>query len=509
METIKYSDICEKHSFKQATNYAIEFDEVISECDINTHKGIFTPIGQMAGILNFKNFMGKTSFLGKEILVESKKISPQDYEKMLFEITEKITQLPFDFNTPTYEFFDIRDIDNNEIIYHTFLILRYIFFNKTENLESAYMTVFNNPNKKAERETCQSYIWDIKNVSVNTINSIICHPDCLLEMGHTNPLHNNQLAKKIYDRCNNNYFPYIAEETKVVRSLDTPENRFIKYFLNLCIELIQRFKQIISMETIINKIELMNECIIMQEHLENLLYNPLFNEVGDIDRIPFNSMVMQKREGYKNILHYYNMLHSAISIPLSEKQMELIQNKDIAELYEIWTYFKLMDTIEKCLKVKPLKAYYAKIDNFKAIVEYSINVTYRFNNEDIKLWYNKTYSKGKGSYSVTLRPDVVLEIGDDKYIFDAKFKLESINWNDADEEEEFTFKKADIYKMHTYKDAIQGVKMACILYPNPQDDFDFFEEDEGTGLGIGAIPLKPGQDYTKLEEFLKYRCFGI
>ena len=55
-----------------------------------------------------------------------------------------------------------------------------------------------------------------------------------------------------------------------------------------------------------------------------------------------------------------------------------------------------------------------------------------------------------------------------------------------------SFKSADIHKMHTYRDAIGGARIADAVYPGteqqlyPRDDAMFRSEG-----GVGAIPLAP------------------
>ena len=57
-----------------------------------------------------------------------------------------------------------------------------------------------------------------------------------------------------------------------------------------------------------------------------------------------------------------------------------------------------------------------------------------------------------------------------------------------DEEDEApsgtNFKKADLYKMHTYRDAIRGCRGAYVLYPG--DETRIFSVSE-TREGVGAI----------------------
>jgi uncharacterized protein len=135
-----------------------------------------------------------------------------------------------------------------------------------------------------------------------------------------------------------------------------------------------------------------------------------------------------------------------------------------------------------------------------------------------RLSYNVSFSRiqvvGRRSYSVTLRPDITLDVRTGPnaglHLFDAKFKLTMANTllapdsADADEAEEChgTFRRGDLYKMHAYRDAIVGGRSVWILYPG--DDTRFFPI-RGDGIrfaemlpnvidGVGAIPLQPDED---------------
>jgi predicted component of viral defense system (DUF524 family) len=74
---------------------------------------------------------------------------------------------------------------------------------------------------------------------------------------------------------------------------------------------------------------------------------------------------------------------------------------------------------------------------------------------------------------------------------------------EKEEDTSTTFVNGDVYKMHTYRDAIQGVKAAFVLYPGHQEDFRFYEAEGHTPtertkieemeevLGVGAVALRP------------------
>jgi predicted component of viral defense system (DUF524 family) len=121
-----------------------------------------------------------------------------------------------------------------------------------------------------------------------------------------------------------------------------------------------------------------------------------------------------------------------------------------------------------------------------------------------ELVFNKGFGRSSGSYSLSLRPDFALIGPDDRLIFDAKFRLEATHWDpDEDDVPARQAKRADLYKMHTYRDALQA-RAAVALYPgNKAEFFDVkcvqrqnvtlanLLRDDGW-QGVGALPLRPG-----------------
>ena len=144
----------------------------------------------------------------------------------------------------------------------------------------------------------------------------------------------------------------------------------------------------------------------------------------------------------------------------------------------------------------------------------------------VRLVYNQRFSRSqrgqRHSYSVPLIPDIALRIPDGPnaglHLFDAKFRVHALtdmrlaaDDKDADDEKARkragSFKRADIYNMHAYRDAIPDARSVWILYPGGQ--FRFFGESGGGGPsgcraasspeglpgefdGVGAIPVAPG-----------------
>ena len=144
----------------------------------------------------------------------------------------------------------------------------------------------------------------------------------------------------------------------------------------------------------------------------------------------------------------------------------------------------------------------------------------------VRLVYNQRFSRSRSgqrhSYSVPLIPGIALSIPDGPnaglHLFDAKFRVQALtdvglaaDDKDADDEKAAeragSFKRADIYKMHAYRDAIPDARSVWILYPGGK--FRFFGVPGGGGLaddrvvssadglpgeveGVGAVPGGPG-----------------
>jgi uncharacterized protein len=115
---------------------------------------------------------------------------------------------------------------------------------------------------------------------------------------------------------------------------------------------------------------------------------------------------------------------------------------------------------------------------------------------ELSLYYNCTCpARDFGalrSYSINLRPDIMIRHGDRILVFDAKYKgffdADSTIGNAKDE---------DILKMHAYREAIHNIWGAFALFPGIEDQV-FDKSSEFPYEGIGAIALKPNHPKDRL-----------
>jgi len=231
--------------------------------------------------------------------------------------------------------------------------------------------------------------------------------------------------------------------------------------------------------------------------------------------LPASSPVLQHRRGYRDVYRHFAKLRLTTRLPLTpELARDLLEAKDIAQLYEIWSYFALVREIEYLLGA-PARAERPHVGPTELTMPHDLEVAWA---DGTRLLYNRTFARSapteRWSYSVVLRPDIALYVPKGPnaglHLLDAKFKVDTLDTlmpDTADaseerhaEERRGTFKRGDLYKMHTYRDAIPNAHSVWILYPGTETRF--FDATKGTMSttlvtlpmkfeGVGAIPLLP------------------
>lgn len=276
-----------------------------------------------------------------------------------------------------------------------------------------------------------------------------------------------------------------------------------------------------------------------------------FDDAKDMRSIPFDNQVLQKRSGYRELFRGWITSNLGLSIKELSSQGLLspeAENRDAPKLYELWLISHLKRAIgtltEDISIVHESKPYdsgeqielYAST-NEKPVGSKPIYIARTSTGLLIGLYYNRSFNgrKTEGaprspSYSVELRPDYTVEIiktkdgglsvnspdtymairnqaehkpekgGATSYIhFDAKFRINNVR--DLSEDDPTKAKPADIYKMHTYNEAIYGTVTSIILYPGKAPNEKKGENAVYTKFtdlvpGVSALAVRPDKDAT-------------
>ena len=454
--------------------------------DKNTYK--------IAGTLNFRSYVGK-SFLDVQkdgttsikipIEVRSKKMDYfSQYSAMIADLSQHSLSLIFEVNSPLYQEFEL-DYRQKETYYEDFMFLEYLF--REENLPAIFEYLSKNLHSQLKNHTETVPISFASNVNQNTLKNIISKPNKLVKVDS-----DLEISQKL-----NGYLPYEIEQTKHEDLIDIPENRFFKYFLELIRDLVEKLLESSKEGYIQDKL------LYFRDEIGYFLSSKFFNHISAMEYVPFNSQILQKKEGYREIFQYFLMLEFSFRLSWDEinNQFKGFEKK-LSELYEYWCYFKLLKVLND-LSVRKINfedVFKINKDNWSISIKKGVKsrksfVLMLYGHEiEIELFYNLRFSEGSKyrSYSLAFKPDYTLLVtidGITNYIhFDAKYRSElEINDDDSDidkkiderdsiEETDRIFKEGDIYKMHTYKDSILTTEGAYVLYPGNKTK-QFFESN--------------------------------
>lgn len=478
-------------------------------------RSIYEPLQPGMGLLNFKNQVGYLHLLGAVFHVQSKKLLGDPSAVMIRDLSRSLAALPFSFNAPTFIPYELSEDRETSILYHRWLLLS-AWVEGTgadESLEGALGKVLHDPHRRMSLEPEAMPVSRANRFSADSLLDMVTNPAALASLPPESSLAQTALARRIHSHSGRSLFPETIRSHRAIADLDTPENRFVKYVLRVATALNRRFRdEVASRPTCLNA-DLLGRCEAIDAILSECLSRPFFDDVGELRMLPSQSMVLQRRDGYRDFLLGYARLDSNLRFPVSDHDLKaILEAKDIAKLYEYWCFFRVADALTELLHGPPDEALVIEPDAFQASVSRETRLKWRVNGSPLTLSYDRTFSGGKKgeSYSVRLRPDITLEWQGRRHLFDAKFKLDGIRWeDDLPDVSGAGTTREDLYKMHTYRDAIAGVASAIVLYPGEAgvNASLLFEHEGATSVGfhgIGAIALRPGDGSSNqgLADFL-------
>lgn len=407
-------------------DYQLGFSEVNYESDV---KFILGDIGENIiqqhkrsanlGTIAPNIFVGTLSIplLDKQTLKELCKIELEvqsvksgyrnDYRDMLELITEKCTDLLLHANSPVSQHFEIDYSRDSQTLYQKFAFIKSVI--GTDEFTEAIHRIVTTPVTKWTEINEEKDIRNARRYSNTNIKEI-------LKGGKRTKLPDTHYL----GRYGIDTLPERITTIRKTDSVDTPENRFIKHalenFLKFCTDINKKAKEFghKKMET---------ESGLMIRELESHLHHTIFKDISRPTTLKLNSPVLQRKEGYREVLRVWLMFDLAAK--LIWKGGDDIYSggkKDIATLYEYWLFFKLLDLFQSIFEIEPkdisdliqetadglnLQIKQGKFTALRGVYDSgNRKLNIRFN-------YNRSFSGKKtypdsGSWTTTLRPDYTL-----------------------------------------------------------------------------------------------------
>ncbi|MDC0359162.1 DUF2357 domain-containing protein [Acidimicrobiales bacterium] len=298
-----------------------------------------------------------------------------------------------------------------------------------------------------------------------------------------------------------------------VESTDNPPNQFVRFavegWIARCRELRVQLAASLSKAVSIDSARRATKEIEMVEaELDRVLSLPAIRDAGRLQRVPFESTVLQRRAGYREFLEAFVLSETSASVAWDNDDLFGAGVRDVATLYEYWVFLE----IARILQTLPDLSFDAK--SLTKMSKGRIEVTIRRDGQSVvsgrgivagrevvvELWFNRQFpTKGAESWTVTLRPDCSLLIRpahtavgvEETWVhFDAKYRVQGVDA--TSEQDELSATRADIHKMHAYRDAIRRSAGSFVIYPgNAAGGTERFQLFDEIVPGIGAISLRP------------------
>ncbi len=481
----------------EQVEYLLEFEKAPSNVD---QQRIIDLGGEFLrddlAVLSFRNFVGRTSLVGVGIEVASNKVGTEGVSRILEEVSALSATLVFGWRSPT-GFASMPDSTHvSPVPYHQLQLLRQMMLHEPagKRLQDWLHVIERNPTRRFESERSLVPVNRVRGLDQWAIQSIFSKLERLVPLREGIQIAKGRLAQKLtFGAPTQPHFPVRVDAPRGRLSLDTPENRFIRHAISECLGIIYRF---IDHPRLHNSLK--SDCRTMLALLEPVASAPFVAEASRLVGFRAPSQALAKADGYREVFQFWNDLTRHVSLPRGDVQTtRLLEGRDMATLYEYWAFVKILERTCAITGGTPAERPVIRRDDLGESLLLGVTTAL---GPDLEIGFNPAFRRASGTaYSTPLRPDVTLRVGAALHVFDAKYRLDHFDAGERDPDDDpATYKRADLYKMHTYRDAISGLKTAFVVYPGT--DFVFFERtgdrrtrpaDIVNADGVGAVPLRP------------------
>lgn len=294
-------------------------------------------------------------------------------------------------------------------------------------------------------------------------------------------------------------------------TFDTLENRYIKWMMQRVTHKLYDLLETLTTRNIRWEKEpdadLLDKIIDMIKQLEGKQKSPFWREIKKLDR-SILSLVLQMAPGYRDAYQIYLTVSKGLMLQGKLYQMSV---KDVATLYEYWTFLKLGQILDKKYQLVSQDIIQVNREGLFINLQTNRSATRKYKHpitkEEIILTYQKYES---GLPTIPQKPDTMLRIakkGKDftyNYVFDAKYR---IDYAQEGSYYQNRYKKPgpledDINTMHRYRDSIVAYSGgpyertafgAYVLFPwfNEElyQDHHFYKSIDK--VNIGGLPFLP------------------
>lgn len=443
-----------------------------------------------------------------------------DYHWLVSDLARSVRAIALNLDSPT-QLPTSRRMRQRSLGYEDLIFLASV----VEDVKRAMDRILERPHRKLGYETVWREAGSVTEIDAGSLMALVGAGNSLARVSRETHVHvlPQQAQARLRTRDGRPVLPSLLPTKSRRYSYDTFENRFVKHVIR---QFESRASAVSQQLAAAGKADLSASARGIESTCRSMLRAPFFAEVGVLTSMQATSQVLLRDDFYNRILRTYQEFLLSSDVDWDGIR-QVQENRDVAELYEMWVYLEVVRVLHSIVGGKlyapdaavPVVA--SSSDGLKVslVRDKASGLSMRSAaGAVVTAYYNRSFSGRSGrltptpmSYSLPLRPDVVIEIADAAgrrlVLLDAKYRVDKVGSAFTVEDDEdagesvaaTTFKAADVHKMHAYRDAIDDVVSALAVYPGAEGQaalyprFGFAE-----GGGVGAIPLRPGRGVRRL-----------
>ncbi len=526
-----------QYEFVGSESHVFQFceeNEIVHFSSFKAHRNMGEiRTGIYVGQLNFEVQERKTGNTIGKVKLEVRSVKADyenDYRTMLDEIAAYYTDLVLLQGSPATQQLEVDENATSQTLYQKFSFVRSII--DSNQFQEAIHKVMANPVRKWTETIVQRNIVGVRHLSRRNIRQMATSTDRIKL-----PVSMGQGVSECLTSV-----PRMLDVDYKRDTVDNQENQFVKFALTT-------FRQFCDdLQCKKNASErLTDEANHTICKIDGFLDSQFFRQVSSPTHLNMNSPVLQRKEGYREVLQAWLMFDLAAKLNWTGgDNIYEAGKKNVATLYEYWLFFKLQELISDFFKIDEADIKkLVKMDADKIDLQLKQGESLRLSGKskssmrelNVAFYYNRTFSKASdevdaiklaGSWTMAMRPDYTLSLwpGDiteseaekqdliTHIHFDAKYRLNKVVLEDEtdiseelneekNEQELGIYKRADLLKMHAYKDAIRRTSGAYVLYPGTENRV--IQGYHEIVPGLGAFSIRPGHwehDNLPVRQFL-------
>ena len=377
--------------------------------------------GAVEGRLHFGNFVGLTELDGCLVRVDSRRISVPQADEMLGDLLRSLRRLPSRALPPHWGAAFDRPLGSSEDLD----LLAYIVVRDAvrghgpHDLTAALGRILTRPHEHLIDERIDRPIWSADRVDGATAIDLVARPVPRILVPANSPFSHSPVTLRL-----NGMLPTRISVGRSVPTTDTLENRFVATVIDRCLAITRAVIVHAAREGLASLQPVHAEAVQVATTLERWRRHRVLENLQPLTRLPTTSTVLRKRPGYRDVLTLYADLLGRTRVVPPAAAMRIVGLRDIATLFEWWCFFQVVDAMASShgppLRVDPS----LKVGRGPSLAKASRRTSPGVFGSSSIVASRGPLKGGHHSYSVPLRPDILMETPTERHIFDAKFAFE-------------------------------------------------------------------------------------